>query len=265
MLDLYAVKLNFNSRIRSSIIDEMMSFVDPSKEMRLRRFVREEDRLRGLFADLLVRDLIQQKIGLSNEEIEFETNEYGKPRLKDVDNFHFNISHSGHWVVVAVDESPVGIDIEQIQHIDLDISKNYFSQDEHQDLMKQSDRIAYFFTLWSLKESYIKILGKGLSHPLNAFSIQFLDKESIIIKENGKPLNNFVFAQYEIDNDYKMGLCATHNHMPRRVNHLSQEQLIRRFVDQYDSRQYWQPGNDDFFPTRTYQQTNNYRVYGGSN
>jgi 4'-phosphopantetheinyl transferase len=242
MLETYAVKLNFDLKLNRPIQEELMQNVDPSKEIRLRRFVREEDRLRGLFGDLLVRDQILQKTSLTNEEIEFGTNEYGKPYLKGVDDFHFNISHSGDWVVAAIDKDPVGIDIEQIQHIDLDISKNYFSDDEHRDLMNQPDRIAYFFTLWSLKESYIKILGKGLSHPLNAFSIQFGSKDDIVIKVGGEILEDVFFTQYEIDENYKMGLCASHQELPKHVNILSMEQLVRRFANNFDARQYWYHG-----------------------
>ncbi|MCP5051431.1 MAG: 4'-phosphopantetheinyl transferase superfamily protein [bacterium] len=247
MLETYAVKLNFDTRIDRSVLDELMECVDPSKKVRLRRFVREEDRLRGLFGDLLIRDLITQKTGLANEDIEFGTNDYGKPYLKNQGDFHFNISHSGDWVVAAIDDMPVGIDIEQIQHIDLDISKNYFSNDEHRDLMGKSDRIAYFFTLWSLKESYIKILGKGLSHPLNAFSIQFIGQDEIVINVDGYPLKNVFFAQYDIDENYKMGLCANREMLPKHVNMLTMDQLIRRFYENYDATQYWYQGADSRF------------------
>ena len=253
MLETYAVKLNFDMKLDRSVKEDLMQSVDPSKEIRLRRFVREEDRLRGLFGDLLIRDLIIQKTSLSNDEIEFGSNEFGKPYLKGVEDFHFNLSHSGEWVVAAVDKQPVGIDIEQIQHIDLDISKNYFSDAEHQDLMNQADRIAYFFTLWSLKESYIKILGKGLSHPLNAFSIQFGNQDEILIKVAGEPLENIFFTQYELDENYKMGLCASHDDLPKHVNIQSMEQLVRRFTHNFDTRQYWYHGAGNQFISERYR------------
>lgn len=239
MLEVFAIKLNLNRRIGSTTMSELLSCVEPSKEVRLNRFVREEDRLRGLFGDLLIRHQIAAQLGLANEEIEFGTNDYGKPYLKDVNNFHFNISHSGQWVVAAIDEKPVGIDIEEIQDIDLEISEHYFSPDEHDDLLKQPDSRDYFFTLWSLKESYIKILGKGLSHPLNAFSIKFLTDKEIIIKANGRPMEDIYFTRYNIDNSYKMGLCAQHNELPRHVNMLTMDELTRHFVRHYEAPRYW--------------------------
>ena len=201
--DVYAVRLNFQEEFDPYIFESLLNCVSPEKKERLKRFYRREDALRGLFADLLSRHMIRLKTGLRNEEIFFTTNEFGKPFLKDRGDIQFNLSHSGVWVVGVIDHSVVGIDVERVQEIDLDISKNYFSPDEHEDLMSKGDKFDYFFTLWSLKESYIKILGKGLSHPLNAFSIKFTSPGEIIIKVEGQRILDIFFRQYDIDKAYK--------------------------------------------------------------
>lgn len=231
MIDFYALKLNFEEEIQPQVIDKLLESVSPDKKERLRRFYRKEDMLRGLFADLLSRDMIRQKTGLNNEEISFATNEYGKPFLKDSEDIQFNLSHSGEWVVGAIDKKQVGVDVERVQEIDLDISRNYFSPDEHEDLMSKPDKYDYFFTLWSLKESYIKILGKGLSHPLNAFSIKFIDPEHIIIKVGDKQIGDVFFRQYEVDKNYKTAVCATHEQLPDHVNLVTTEDLIKKFLN----------------------------------
>ena len=38
--------------------------------------------------------------------------------------------------------------------------------------MNSDEKINYFYDLWTLKESYIKTIGKGLYTPLNSFSIK---------------------------------------------------------------------------------------------
>jgi len=207
-----------------------MSFVHPEKQERIRRFYRWEDSLRSLFADLLSRRLIIDKLGIKNRDISFSTNEFGKPFLKDFPGFHFNLSHSGRWVVCSVDKQPVGIDVEEIQTIDLDISKNYFSPDEHMDLMKMDDKMSYFFTLWTLKESYIKIVGKGLSLPLNSFSIRFLG-DSIRIKAENEFIDNIFFTEYSIHSDYKMSACAFHNDFPDKVISITPSALAHSFLE----------------------------------
>jgi 4'-phosphopantetheinyl transferase len=231
MMDVYAIGFNFQEEIDPVVLERLLNCVAPDKKERLKRFYHIEDTLRGLFADLLIRDVIIQKTGLKNEDISFTTNEYGKPFLKDRDDIQFNLSHSGIWVVGVIDHQVVGIDVERVQEIDLDISKNYFSPDEHEDLMSKADKYDYFFTLWALKESYIKILGKGLSHPLNAFSIKFINPGEIIIKVEGKRIEDIFFRQYEIDKAYKMAVCAVHDRIPGHVNMVATEQLTKKFLD----------------------------------
>jgi 4'-phosphopantetheinyl transferase len=231
MMDVYAVRLNFQEKIDPVVLERLLNCVSPDKKERLKRFYHMKDTLRGLFADLLIRDVIVQKTGLSNEDISFSTNYYGKPFLKDRDDVQFNLSHSGVWVVGVIDHQIVGIDVERVQEIDLDISKNYFSPDEHEDLMSKADKFDYFFTLWALKESYIKILGKGLSHPLNAFSIKFSTPGEIIIKVEGKRIGDIFFRQYEIDKAYKMAVCATHDQIPGHVNIVTTGQLTKKFLN----------------------------------
>jgi 4'-phosphopantetheinyl transferase len=233
MIDVYAVRLDFDRKLDPYIFERLSAFVAADKRERLRRFYFEEDKLRGLFGDLLIRDLIRKKTGLANEEISFTANEYGKPFLKDHDHVQFNLSHSGVWVVGVIDSQPVGIDVEQVQSIDLGISENYFSPDEHEDLMSKADKFDYFFTLWALKESYIKILGKGLSHPLNAFSIKFIGNDEIIIKVEGKRIEDIFFRQYHIDKEYKMAVCAGHDRIPPDVHLLTPGQLLERFIPGY--------------------------------
>ena len=43
--------------------------------------------------------------------------------------------------------------------------------------MPQSERTKMFYTYWTLKESYVKYLGKGLSVPLDSFSFCKIDDE----------------------------------------------------------------------------------------
>lgn len=230
-MDVYAV--NLAGTLDNETYNRLLLHVSAEKRARIPRFYRQEDRIRGLMADILARSIIIRKTGMANHDIEFYTNDYGKPFLKNRDDLHFNLSHSGSWVVCAVDKHPIGVDVERIQSIDLDISKNYFSPDEHQDLLAMEDKYSYFFTLWSLKESYIKIVGKGLSLPLNSFSIRFSGSDEIRIKEEDRLLDNIFFTQYQIDKDYKMAVCAYRKEFPNTVQVKTMHQLAEEFLNDF--------------------------------
>ncbi|PXZ06670.1 4'-phosphopantetheinyl transferase family protein [Gilliamella apicola] len=77
----------------------------------------------------------------------------------------FNISHSKDWVAVAISlNGRVGIDIEVARQRKnyLNVAKNYFANEEYQWILKQSDTLAAFWQLWTLKESALKLYAKGV-------------------------------------------------------------------------------------------------------
>lgn len=217
MVEIFA--LRFSERLEAARFDRLLQFVDSEKQERIRRFLRWQDAHRGLYAELLIRNIIVNKLGMRNEDIAFTFNDYGKPSLRNGGDFHFNLSHSGEWIACAVDRFPVGIDVEKIAPIDMDIAKNFFFHREYDDLMSRADteKLSYFFTLWTLKESYIKAEGKGLSIPLDSFCICALDRERIEVMVKGEPSTDRSFKMYDIDEDYHLAVCACHSDFPRSV------------------------------------------------
>ena len=87
-------------------------------------------------ADILIRYIACREFNLKNDELIFDTNEYGKPYLVRYDNFHFNITHSGHWVLCGISKGNIGIDLEKIDHDPLDVAKKYFSVLEYSRIIK---------------------------------------------------------------------------------------------------------------------------------
>ncbi len=80
-----------------------------------------------MIGELLVRTLTNKKLKIGNERIVWGKNHYGKPYLNGYPNYYFNISHSGEFVVCAISNNPVGIDIEQIKQIEYEeIAKSFF-------------------------------------------------------------------------------------------------------------------------------------------
>lgn len=85
---------------------------------------------------------------------------YGKPYLKNT-NIHYNISHSGSYLVVAISTMEIGVDIQIVKK---KIMWDYFFSEDEISLVKKSfnDYNLGFSVLWSCKESYLKKIGSGL-------------------------------------------------------------------------------------------------------
>lgn len=142
---------------------------DQYRRRKADRYLRQEDRIRCVCAGLLLR------FALGKADFEIETAPNGKPRVKDCPDFHFNLSHSGNWVVIAYGTSPVGVDVEQI-HWDSgkdNLARRFFTADEQAYVFHghEQGRAERFFEIWTAKEGYLKYLGTGLHKALDSFSV----------------------------------------------------------------------------------------------
>lgn len=187
--------------------DEFMSKVAPQRRDRISKFKFVEDAYRSLFGEALVRAVLCKDYGYTNADIHFEHNEYGKPRVAGDSDFSFNISHSGCWVMMIWGQGVLGIDVEQIKPIDLSIARRFFSMEETDALMQKDDgeKMDYFYTLWTLKESYIKAAGKGLSIPLDSFSIVDNGAGTFELKPDKASVR---FHTFELEHGYKAAACT---------------------------------------------------------
>ena len=162
---------------------------------------------------LMLKQIIYNHSGRTITKRDIGRNRYGKPFLKGITDLHFNISHSGCWIVTVVDNMPIGVDVELILPVDYKLIKNFLSDIEYRDLMDSSSPVDYFYDLWTLKESYIKAVGKGLSIPLDSFMIRKSDGTFKI--ESSAPIKEkWFFKQYDFDKNYKLSLCAMHDNFP---------------------------------------------------
>ena len=91
--------------------------------------------------------------------------------------------------------------------VDFGIAEQFFSTDEQKRLFSRGDKekLPFFYELWTVKESFIKTVGKGLSIPLNSFSVNF-EERKIDFLEYSK--ENYYFKQYNIDDNYKMAVSG---------------------------------------------------------
>ncbi|MET4559493.1 4'-phosphopantetheinyl transferase family protein [Lysinibacillus parviboronicapiens] len=197
-------------------LNELIKLISVEKRNKIKSYRKKEDYLRSLTAELLIRVILVKKGLFQNEDIQFEYNNYGKPLLKN-SSIKFNISHSGDWVVCAVSNFLVGIDIEEIRSYNVSAIKDSLTANEFNTLidLSKNDRSTFFFNLWTLKESYIKAVGKGLSIPLKSISFEMNDNE--IIFTNRYNNDTFNFKQYEIDNRYKLSVCNEKTSFPKEI------------------------------------------------
>lgn len=124
---------------------------------------------------------------LKNKYIgDYHLNEYGKPISN---NKYFNISHSDGYIALAIDQVPVGIDIENIRNAEEDL-RNYISNDEEKKYIHDDES---FFEVWTNKEALVKANGNGINQKIN--TIQSLPLNAIRTYDNKTYFNKTIKYQ----------------------------------------------------------------------
>jgi len=228
MAQIYATFIH--ERIPESVFHHLLSCIAPDKRERICRYRHHETARQSLAAEILVRTLACRMLSLHNNQLSFKKNSWGKPYLAGSHDFHFNVSHSNAWVICAVDSLPVGLDIELVAPVNLTIADRFFAAPEVRQLhnLPAEMRLDRFYELWTLKESYIKSIGKGLSIPLSAFAFHISPDGQIrlVTSLEHEPV---YFRQYDLDPRYKLSVCLRQAVFPDEIVRIPFRELVREF------------------------------------
>ena len=93
----------------------------------------------------------------------------GKPYFEGVPEIFCSVSHtSGYWGC-AVSDAPVGLDMEKIRECAFAaIARRFFHPQEAEFAGEKPEA---FFAVWTAKESYVKLLGRGIDDAFADFSV----------------------------------------------------------------------------------------------
>ncbi len=117
----------------------------------------------GQFASLKSYCILQNLVGSADKVSEWEYGENGKPFLKHLKDTFFNISHCKNGIAVAVDNEPVGIDIEAIREPSDGLIDKVMNADESKFINASANPNLEFTRLWTQKEAVCKLTGTGIT------------------------------------------------------------------------------------------------------
>ncbi len=233
-MEIYAVNI---SKISYEKLYDLCLNNDPVEKSRIEKIVNKEDRVRSLIGRILIKINIAEKFKDRILDIRFNTTKYGKPYIVSYPDFYFSISHSGDYVLCAIDDKPIGVDVEKVKCFDYEkVVKRFFSEKEAEYVLKQDvvSRIYRFYEIWTLKESYIKCIGKGLAMSLNSFSIDVdLNKNIMVSYENEK--KKHMFKIFDIGTEYKVAVCSLNKDISSNIIIMELNSLIQKYYKLCDT------------------------------
>jgi 4'-phosphopantetheinyl transferase len=226
----------FDGDVPENLLPDYRRLLTADELQREQRFHFPRHRRQFLITRALVRTVLSRYETKDPAHWRFINNEYGRPSIeRDVERsrstLSFNLSHTDGLAVCAVARSvAMGVDVERIrEHVSIEIAEEFFSQREAAHVRSLPQRLQHpqFFQYWTLKESYIKARGMGLSIPLDAFSFNAADEGNIAItldaKLNDTP-THWSFWSLQPSPTHLAAVCA------QRIDGVSQALVVRKTV-----------------------------------
>jgi 4'-phosphopantetheinyl transferase len=184
------------------------SILTDSEKTIAERFRFEDDRNRYITSRKALRNLLAKYLSVNPSDIHIIAEKGQKPYVKSPDTtIRFNISHSGEWVVIALAQNELGIDIEKIDSA-FDYSNlltEHFSVAERQFISSAESPISAFYFLWTRKEALTKAEGLGLREKLSEVSV--LGRSSV----SGSNKKNWSIKSFNLYPDYPVSIAYSNS------------------------------------------------------
>jgi len=166
------------------------------------------DALRCLAAEALLRHALGEGFGLQAEDLALAEDPGGKPRLRCHPGIHFNLSHSGPWVACAVHRGPVGLDVEEVRDRNPLPAERVLAPAELRRFaqLRPPAARAFFYRLWTLKESLLKAMGSGLGLDPRRLALD-LDGPAVTASLDGAPVQDWTLAPLPMPEGAMGALC----------------------------------------------------------
>lgn len=158
------------ARVGDHVVDVdrfSQDYLSDEERERVRAYRSRETAERYVVTRSLVRCVLSEALGVAPAEVPVIRTGTGKPVVSGV---HFNVSHSGDLVLVAVSgEREVGIDLERRREVPRveALIERWFTRDEREDVGRRiangAELSEAFLRVWSFKEARLKALGVGIS------------------------------------------------------------------------------------------------------
>lgn len=202
------------------------------RQQKIQKFRFFKGRALSLGAGLLL-DYGLNQYGLRERDVVMAYGADEKPYLPDYPKIHFNLSHSGSMAMAAFADREVGCDVEQRKTPAFPIVKRFFTREETEALESQTgekEKAEMFYRFWTLKESFLKVTGKGIRMPLNDFSISL--GPPIQVKQKGE-LKNYGFWEYSLPG-YQAAVCVEgpEEELSVEICRLSRDRLLSDMPEQ---------------------------------
>lgn len=215
------VWLCYENDVDEDLLHSYVPLLTEAERAKAARFYFAADRNRHVISRALLRTVLPTYLGIPHEALSFRCDRFGRPSLDNPEalacGLDFNLSHTAGLVALAATcGSVVGVDVENAsrQQPAMELASRFFSPDEVASLRTFAGHALNleFYRHWTLKESYLKAYGVGLSLPLDQFGFRLTAQgaEFYLASTAEHRAADWYFAQWRASSDHLLAVCARH-------------------------------------------------------
>ena len=213
----------------SSVFENLLKRVPDYRQKKAMSLKFPKGKMQSLGVGLLLHKACEDAgIAGADERVAYGENE--KPYLVDFPDVHFNLSHSGERVMCVLSPFDVGCDVEIIKGDRGRLAERFFKPEESawikhfETLEKQSEA---FYRLWTLKECYMKVTGRGMSLMPDMFALHMDEQENVSLYHDGER-PEYTFREIDLHDGYRYAYCMKNNgeNAPQEVKCVDLKELL---------------------------------------
>ena len=202
--------------INKELFESVYCQLDEARQQKIDRAKFDADKRRSLGAGYLLKAALDE-LGIKDGDRELACGEHGKPYLPLCPQVRFNLSHSARFVVLAINAAAIelGCDIEEYSNKKTiktleNVSRRVLSDKEKSMLGEPASENdtewkQKFYDIWTAKESYVKLTGKGLGTDFRKLELS-LNEDNTTITDVDSGDCRYIFKK-KIADGYSFSLC----------------------------------------------------------
>lgn len=178
--ELFSYVIYIQNNFELENLKEYIYVLDEKEKKKFSRYKVMHKKVEFLLGRLVSKGIIGLLLNQDPENILFNQDQYGKLTIKDTSNnlgIHFNLSHTNGMLVCGISNvGEIGVDVERIDREYMEVMQLVFTKKEInyvecQDNIKSKKEA--FYKIWTRKEAYMKLNGKGFSLQPLSFTVPF--------------------------------------------------------------------------------------------
>lgn len=183
-----------------SFAPQATALLTANERLRAQRYHRAQDHDRFLLGRAALRLILGAYIGQPPAGLHFEPGPNKKPWLREAPDLHYNVTHAGNWILLAVAPTEVGIDVERLDSAFTfqEVLDHSCSLTERSFINRSPVPYCAFYQLWTRKEALVKATAQGIDAEFS--QVPALDGRHSVADTGAEP--EWLVSSFEVAADY---------------------------------------------------------------